>query len=174
MRWIVSVGTLVLVGLAVGRAGRTLSRTSLPQRSARAAFRGEEGDAANQGHCHGTRAAESGRRTYAVGGGRDRSVGPHPAPDETTAISDFTGSTERNAPAAIQATRRTAMPGRAAFEDTPRIGVSDLDEAEMAHQQKKGRFVPIRSSGPSQCFGLHGAARSNSDRPQSDCRRSRR
>jgi hypothetical protein len=81
--------------------------------------------------------------TQSVAGEIDRSVHTS-APDEATAISDFTGSTERNAPAAIQANEANRNAGEPRLQPTRQIGVADLDEAEIAHQQNKGRVVPIQ------------------------------
>jgi hypothetical protein len=81
--------------------------------------------------------------TQSVAGEIGRSVHT-PAPDEAPAISDITGSTERNAPAAIQANEANRNAGEPRLQHTRQIGVADLDEAELAHQQNKGRVVPIQ------------------------------
>jgi hypothetical protein len=104
MRWIVSVGTLVLVGLVVGMGLAGLFRVqAYLNHQAELHFEAKKGLPAAK-----VSVTERGLRnpdhepTQLVAGEIDRSVHT-PEPDETTAISDSTGSAERNAPAAIQA-----------------------------------------------------------------------
>jgi hypothetical protein len=141
MRWIVTVGTLVLVGLVIGLGLAGLFRAqAYLNHQAELHFEVQKGLPATKVGVteRGLRSPDS-EPTQSVAGEIDRSVHP-PAPDEATAISDVAGSTERNAPSAIQANEAN----RNAGEHTGRIGVSDLDEAEIAHQQNKGRVVPIQ------------------------------
>ena len=122
MRWIVSVGTLVLVGLVVGLGLAGLFRVqAYLNHHAESHFEVQKGLPATK-----VSVTERGLRnpdhepTQLVAGEIDRSV-QTPAPDEATAISDFTGSTERNALAAIQA-----------------------NEANRTAELYKGRVVPIQ------------------------------
>lgn len=143
MRWIVSVGALVLVGLVVGLGLAGLFRVqAYLNHQAELHFEVQKGLPATK-----VSVTERGPRnpepTQLVAGEIDRSVHT-PAPDEATAISDVTGSTERNAPAAIQANEANRNAGEPRLQHTRRIGVADLDEAEIAHQQNKGRVVPIQ------------------------------
>ena len=145
MRWIVSVGTLVLVGLVVGLGLAGLFRVqAYLNHQAELHFEVQKGLPATK-----VSVTERGLRspdrepTQSVAGEIDRSVHT-PAPDEAPAISDFTGSTERNAPAAIQANEANRNAGEPRLQHTRQIGVADLDEAEIAHQQNKGRVVPIQ------------------------------
>lgn len=145
MRWIVSVGTLVLVGLAVGVGLAGLFRVqAYLNHQAELHFEAKKELLPTK-----VSVTDRGPRnpdhepTRLVAGEIDRSVNT-PAPDEAAAISDLTGSTERNAPAAIQANEANRNAGEPRLQHTRRIDVSDLDEAEIAHQQNKGRVVPIQ------------------------------
>ncbi len=116
MRWIVSVGTLVLVGLVVGLGLAGLFRVqAYLNHQAELHFEVQKGLPATK-----VSVTERGLRnpdhepTQLVAGEIDRSVHT-PAPDEATAISDFTGST------AIQ-----------------------TNEANRAAELPKGRVVPIQ------------------------------
>ena len=143
MRWIVSVGTLVLVGLVVGLGLAGLFRVqAYLNHQAELHFEVQKGLPATKVDVT-ERALRSPDSEPTQLGEIDRSVHT-PAPDEATAISDFKGSTERNAPAAIPANEANRNAGEPRLQHTRRIGVSDLDEAEIAHQQNKGRVVPIQ------------------------------
>ena len=145
MRWIVSVGTLVLVGLVVGLGLAGLFRVqAYLNHQAELHFEVQKGLSATKVSVteRGLRSPDS-EPTQPVVGEIDRSVHT-PAPDEAPATSDVAGSTERNAPAAIQANEANRNAGEPRLQHTRRIGVSDLDEAEIAHQQNKGRVVPIQ------------------------------
>jgi hypothetical protein len=122
MRWIVSVGTLVLVGLAVGLGLAGLFRVqAYLNHQAELHFEVQKGLPATKVSVteRGLRSPDS-EPTQLVAGEIDRSVHT-PAPDEAAAISDSTGSAERNALAAIQA-----------------------NEANRTAEFHKGRVVPIQ------------------------------
>jgi hypothetical protein len=128
MRWIVSVGTLVLVGLVVGLVLAGLFRVqAYLNHQAELHFEAQKGLLATK-----VSVTERGLRrpdnepTQLVVGEIDRPVHTS-ATDDATAISDITGSTERNSLAAIQA-----------------IEASRTAELTRPHQQSKERVVPIR------------------------------
>ena len=134
MRWIASVGTLMLVGLVVGLGLAGLFRVqAYLNHQAELHFEVQKGLPATKASVaeRGLRSPDSEPKQL-VAGEIDRSVNT-PALDEATAISDFTGSTERN-----------ALAGEPRLQHTRKIGVADLDEAGIAHQQNKGRVVPIQ------------------------------
>ena len=145
MRWIVSVSTLVLVGLVVGLGLAGLFRVqAYLNHQAELHFEVQKGLPATKVGVteRGLRNPDS-EPTQPVAGEIDRSVHT-PAPDEAPAISDIAGSTERNAPAAIQTNEANRNAGEPRLQHTRQIGVADPDEAEIAHQQNKGRVVPIQ------------------------------
>ena len=164
MRWIVSVGTLMLVGLVVGLglAGLFRVQTYL-NHQAELHFEVQKGLPATKVSVaeHGLRSPDSEPKQL-VAGEIDRSVNT-PALDEATAISDFTGSTERN-----------ALAGEPRLQHTRKIGVADLTKRELRTSRAKGASFPYRSSGPERNHQFTWCRENNSDRPQSDCRRSRR
>lgn len=104
MRWIVSVGTLMLIGLAVGLGLGGLFRVqAYLNRQAELHFEAQKGLLATK-----VSVTERGLRSpdhepaQAVAGEIARPVDT-PAAGDAAAISDITGSTERNALAALQA-----------------------------------------------------------------------
>ena len=102
MRWIASVGTLGLIGLAVGLGlGGLLRAQAYLNHQAELHFEAQKGLPATKISVteHRPRSLDS-EPTQSVAGEIDR---PTPAPRDATAISDITGSTERNALPAIQA-----------------------------------------------------------------------
>jgi hypothetical protein len=104
MRWIVSVGTLGLIGLLIGLGLGGLFRVqTYLNHQAELYFQAQRG-------LPGTEVSVTERRprsldnepTQLVAGEIDRPAA-RPAPSDATAVSDVTGSTERDALAAIQA-----------------------------------------------------------------------
>lgn len=158
MRWIASVGSLALIGLVIGLGlGGLLRVQAYLNHQAELHFEAQQGLPA-------TRAGAADRRppslvnepAQSVAGEIDRTVAPR-APGGATAIPEITGSTERNAPAAIQANEasRTTELTRPHQPLTPRAtlgegqrtrrdGVSDLAETESAQHQNDERFVRIQ------------------------------
>ncbi len=102
MRWIASVGTLGLIGVAVGLglAGLLRAQAYLNHR-AELHFEAQKGlPATNASVAERWPRSLDNEPTQSVAGEIDR---PTPAPGDATVIPDITGSTDRNAPAAIQA-----------------------------------------------------------------------
>ena len=104
MRWIVSVGTLMLVGLVVGLGLGGLFRVqSYLNQQAELHFEAQKGLLATRPR------SPHNEPTQAVAGeiARPRDT---PAPGDAAAVSDITGSTERKALAAIQANEANRTP----------------------------------------------------------------
>jgi pilus assembly protein CpaB len=104
MRWIVSVGTLMLIGLAVGLGLGGLFRVqAYLNHQAELHFEAQKGLLATKvGVTERGPRSPGNEPTQAVAGEIARPVDT-PAPGDAAAISDITGSTERKALAAIQA-----------------------------------------------------------------------
>jgi pilus assembly protein CpaB len=104
MRWIVSVGTLMLIGLAVGLGLGGLFRVqAYLNRQAELHFEAQKGLLATKVSITERRLRSPDHEpAQAVAGEIARPVDA-PAPGDAAAISDITGSTERNALAALQA-----------------------------------------------------------------------
>jgi pilus assembly protein CpaB len=102
MRWIVSVGTLALIGLAVGLGlGGLLRAQAYLNHRAELHFEAQKGlPAAKVGVAE--RRPRSSEPTQSMAGEIDRRVDA-PAPGNAAAIPDITGSAERNALAGIRA-----------------------------------------------------------------------
>lgn len=172
MRWVVSVGTLVVVGLVVGLGMAGLFRVqAYLNHQAELHFEAQKGLLATKVSVteRGLRGPDN-EPTQLVAGETDRPVHTS-ATDDASAISDITGSAVVTQDARILATDQLAADrndspsdarsvvleaditdaqkllrnaGEPRLQDTRRIGVSDLAEAGIAHQQNKGRVVPIR------------------------------
>jgi pilus assembly protein CpaB len=102
MRWIASVGTLGLIGLAVGLGlGGLLRAQAYLNHRAELHFEAQKGPpATNVSVAERWPRSLDSEPTQSAAGKIDR---PTPAPGDATAISEITGSTERKTAAAIQA-----------------------------------------------------------------------
>ena len=176
MRWIVSVGTLVLVGLAVGLGlAGTLSGTSLPQSSGRIAFRGEEGDCL-QPRSVSRNAGCGARTTNLRSWWRARSIGRSTHQRPTRLLQSRTSQEVRNAMPLLPSrqTRRTAMRASRVCSIRAELVSRTSTKRKLRTSRTKGASYPYRSSGPERNHQFTWCRENNSDRPQSDCRRSRR
>src|SRR5262245_24914356 len=101
MRWIVNVGTLALIGLAVGLGlGGLIRVQAYLNHQAELHFEAQKRQPANVSVAERWPGSLDSGATQSVAGDIDR---PTPAPAGAAAIPDITGSTERNTVAPIQA-----------------------------------------------------------------------
>jgi hypothetical protein len=147
MRWIVSVGTLALIGLVVGLGLGALFRVqAYLNHRAELHFEAQKGLPPTKVSAteHGPRSLDGGPM-QSMAGEIER---PTPAPAGAAAIPDVTGSTERNTVAAIRANEAnpTTEVTRPPLPVVPRATLGEGQKAaeiEAAQPQNNER-VPIR------------------------------